>query len=370
MNRNHLKSILVFIVLVAIVSSCEKKVSPWQDPHPPGTPAPELTQIEPDTAYGGEAVTITGSGFSEDQGKNFIVFGKTVLFPETATESTLEFHLPVTGGEDYTTVPVKVTIAPGSEYWSNELEFTYKPVLEVLVTDAPFPLLGVGVDDEGNIYYSVAHEKVMKLTPDTTTVFAEGEYFVGDIKIGPNNQLYAACCGKIVVYSLDGTKVDEIILPQPPKDFDWDENGNLYYLKQWASVYKYNEDGTSTEIENLGCPMELKVFGDYLYVTNGDNNEIVKYEITAEGVNRVEAIPTGGVKPRGIDFDIEGTMYYTGWDDSNIHYIKEDGTAGTMYSGKVPIHVRHINLQGKCLYVDDCGGNITKFYIGKEASGY
>lgn len=212
--------------------------------------------------------------------------------------------------------------------------------------------------------------EIIKVAPDgTRSVFASGELYVGDIKMGPNNRLYAACCGYIAVYELDGTKVEDILLPTPPKDCDWDDDGNLYFYTMWGSVYQF--DGvTTTEIENLGSPMELKVFDNHLYVSNGHNYWIAKYEITPGGVNRVDSISTGDVKPFSLDIDVEGTIYYTGWGSDKIYYIKQDGTSGTMYSGSVLGNVRHINLQGIVLYTATCGGNIMKFYIGKEGAGY
>jgi len=370
MYNNKLKYVLPILILGIIIIACEKEVPSWTDPNPPGATAPTISRLEPDTAYGGQPATIYGSNFNTNPGKNFIVIGTEAIFAEAATESTLDFTLPVTGGTDYSTVKIKATIE-GSEYWSNEVNFTYKPVLEIVVTDddEAGTGLGIGVDDDGNIYYSLAHAEIIKLTPDgTRSVFASGEWYVGDIKIGPNNRLYAACCGYIAVYELDGTKVEDIALPTPPKDFDWDDNGNLYFYTMWGSVYQFDGVNT-TEIEYLGSPMEIKVFDNHLYVSDGHNYRILKYEITPGGVNRVDSIITD-VKPFGLDFDIDGTIYYTAWGDNKIFYIKQGGTSGTMYSGNVPGNVRHINLQGIVMYTHACSGDIRKFYIGVEGAGY
>jgi sugar lactone lactonase YvrE len=370
MYNNKLKYLLPILILGIIIIACEKEVPSWTDPNPPGVTAPQITAIEPDTAYGGEVANIYGSNFNSDPNKNFIVIGKESFLAESSTDTSLSFHLPVIGGVNYLTLPVKVT-AEGSENWSNEIEFTYNPVLEVIVTDdeEAGTALGIGVDDDDNIYYSLAHAEIIKLEPNgTRSVFASGDYYVGDIKIGPNNRLYAACCGYIAVFELDGTKVEDIALPTPPKDFDWDDNGNLYFYTMWGSVYQFDGVNT-TEIEALGSPMELKVFDNHLYISDGHNYRILKYEITPGGVNRVDSIITD-VKPFGLDFDVDGTIYYTAWGDNKIFYIKQDGTNGTMYSGSIPDNTRHINLQGKLLYTNACSGDIRKFYIGVEGSGY
>ncbi|MCB0296854.1 MAG: IPT/TIG domain-containing protein, partial [Calditrichaeota bacterium] len=95
------------------------------DPNPTGGPASSITVLSPTEGFLKDVVVIQGSGFNTTPGYNLVRFGNKVGTVTAATATELTVQTPNLAD---VTVMVQVAVK-GSEVWSNELPFTFKPTL-------------------------------------------------------------------------------------------------------------------------------------------------------------------------------------------------------------------------------------------------
>lgn len=367
-------SVILGVPLLAwlIFSACEAPNQPTftaaNDPNPTGLPAAQLTAIDPAEGYLKDIVTITGSGFNTKPEFNLVAFGTKTGTIISATPTELKVQAPNIADE---TVPVKVAIK-GSEFWSNALEFTFKPTLAVIDEEIVWPN-GVDVDEAGNVYVGSAADSVIyKISPDgVKSEFVTNIPVSGAIRFGAQNYLYVCLHheNKIVRISADGSTVEDVVEVPAPVYFDWDANGNMYICANDSGIVRFDKSGALTAVADLNTPKGCRVFGDHLYVTNIWDGQIVRFEITADGLTNEEIIYEG-TAPVGIEFDVEGTMYYTEAWDVSLYTRKQDGTEEVLYEGQLLTPMRYITFNKKTMYIVYPGwgdvGTVMKAYIGVE----
>ena len=367
-------SVILGVPLLAwlIFTACEAPNQPTftaeTDPNPTGLSAAAISAIDPAEGYLKDIVTITGSGFNTAPELNLVAFGTRTGTIISATQTELKVQAPNIADE---TVPVKVAIK-GSESWSNEMDFTFKATLTVLDEEIAWPN-GVDVDDEGNVYVGSATDAIIyKISTDgTKSEFAANVPVSGAIRFGPQNYLYVCLKNdsKIVRISPDGANVEDVVEAPGPVYFDWDANGNMYICANDSGIVRFDKSGALTAVADLNTPKSCRVFGNHLYVTNIWDGQIVRFEITADGLTNEEIIYEG-TAPVGIEFDIEGTMYYTEAWDVSLYTRKQDGTEEVLYDGELLTPMRYITFNKKTMYIVYPGwgdvGTVMKAYIGVE----
>ncbi|MCK4558337.1 MAG: IPT/TIG domain-containing protein [Calditrichia bacterium] len=366
-------------LLIVSITSCEKSVTEVPDPYPPTAATPELTSLTPDTAYGGAPITIFGQNFNPNPAKNNVVFDQSSFIPDSATETILVLDVPKLAYMEYTTTKVKVSVVGGLN-WSNELDFTYPPVLEVINDNTSWPK-GAALDDDGNIYFGSAGDGAIYRVPAPG---AEKELFAsvavnGAIEFGPDNYLYVCTGDRIVRISPDGNTIEDVVSVPSPIDFDWDANDNMYIVSNWYGVYRYDTQGdTSTVAVIPASPKSCRVFGNYLYVGDvwGNNkvdppipNRLLRYDITASGLEN-EAVLLEGVSPLGLDIDAEGTIYYSSGNGGDVIYtLAQDGTEGSIFEGQL-MWIRFMTFHGQKIYMVYPGwggtGKVMSAYLGVD----
>ncbi len=341
------------------------------DPNPTGKAAAVVDEVSPQEAFFNETITIKGSGFATRPEFNFVAFGTKVAPVLEATANELKVKAPLFNGDS---VQVRVGVR-GSELWSNSVDFVFKALApEIIDEEIPWPN-GVDVDADGNVYVGSAAEGIIyKITPEgEKSEFAEVPVN-GSIRFGPQQYLYVCVKGesKIVRVSPDGATVEDVVeLDAEPVYFDWDADRNLYIVGNDVGIFRLDPSGGLTLQDSVGSPKSCRVFGNHLYVTNIWDGQILRYEITPDGLTGKEVFLEGD-SPISLELDAEGTLYYALAWESTLYLKKTDGSDEVMYEGELEAQMRYWAFHGKYLYLVFTGadaesaGRVFKVYVGAE----
>ena len=363
---------LLFMIGLMLVA-CKGPLQPTYDegnpdPNPTGGQAAAITSVNPNEGYLREDVTIQGSGFNPLPDLNFVAFGTKTGTVVTASATQLVVTTPAIAGQ---TVKVKVAIK-GSEFWSNQVDFTFKEAVNWVADDINWPM-GVEADDAGNVYVGSAGDEVIyKIAPDGTQSEFAAVPPSGAIGWGPDGYLYVAQSweGKIVRISPDGSTIEDYVESGAAVDFDWASNGNMYILRNWGEGIDMYDGTTVTHVmdydgENKSC----RIFGDYFYMCVIWNGTIVRFPITSDGLGDEEVVYEGD-SPVGLEFDAEGTMYFTEAWETTLYTIKADGTEEALFVDELLTPMRYLTFHNKILYIVYPGwgdvGEVVSAYIGVD----
>jgi len=366
--------ILGFIFILSFIFVvCEAPDQPTYgpdnpDPNPTGVPPATITTINPTEGYLQEEVTITGNGFYTTPEYNFVAFGTKNGTIVSATETELKVITPNIAGE---TVNVKVAVK-GSEFWSNAVEFTFKEAVNVIADDINWPM-GVEADDEGNVYVGSATDSVIyKIDPDgNRMVFAEVAPH-GAMGWGPDNYLYVADTegGKVVRISPDGSTVEDYAEVGAAVDFDWAENGNMYIIQNWGEGVSMFDGSNVTHVLDYDGEMKsCRIYGGYLYISIIWNGIISRFPITADGLGDEEIVYEGD-SPVGVEFDVNGKLYYTEAWETTLFTIDQEGNEESLFEEELMTPMRYLTFHNKLMYIVYPGwgevGEVMSVYIGVE----
>jgi hypothetical protein len=360
--------LLAWLILTACEAPNQPTFTAENDPNPTGLSAATISAVNPDEAYLKDIITISGSGFNTTQELNLVAFGSKTAKIVTATATELKVQAPNISGE---TVPVKVAIK-GSEFWSNEIDFMFKLAVETLSEEINWAM-GVEADDDGNVYVgSAADEMIYKISPDGSQSEFASLPMKGAMGWGPDNHLYVCEMdeGKIVRISPDGSTIEDYAEAEGAVDFDWASNGNMYIVQNWEGGISMFDGSAVTHVsEYEGELKSCRVFGEYLYVTAIWDGVILKFPITVDGLGDAEVVFEGD-SPVGLEFDSEGTMYYTLAWETSLYTMKDDGSEEVLYEGELMTPMRYITFHNKFMYIVFPGweevGAVMKAYIGVE----
>ena len=374
MKKIHCRLLLApFLIAWLAGLACEGPEQPvygpnHPDPNPTGLTAAQVESISPETGYLKDVVTIHGSGFNEKPEFNLVLFGDKKAEVVSVTPTELKVRAPNKSDE---TVKVRVAIK-GSEFWSNEAEFTFLPTTAVLDEEINWPN-GVAVDDEGNVYVGSANEGIIyRITPDgTKSPFAEVAVN-GSIHFGPNKYLYVCTKGenKIVRISPDGGTVEDVIEVDAPNDFTWDASHNMYIVSEGIGIYKV-VDNEPVLMAEFGSGKNVRVFGDRIYANDIWEGKILSFAITAEGLGEGEVF-LETESPSTLEFDTEGTLYYAQAWETSLYTLTRDGGEEVLYEGELMTPMRYSAFKGKYIYLVYPGwadiGAVMRVYIGVEGA--
>ncbi len=338
------------------------------DPNPTGVDVPKVDSLSPGEGYLKDIVKIYGSGFNTTPEYNFVAFGQNIgkILSATATELTVQ--APNVSND---TVGVKVSVK-GSEYWSEPNPFIFKNTLQTIDEEIVWPN-GVAVDDNGNVYVGSADAGVIyKITPDGVKSEFASVPVSGAIRFGPGHYLYVCEQGddQIEKISPDGSSIELAASVPSPIAMDWDQNGNMYVVQNENGINRVDPSGTVTYMADASTAKCCRVYGNYLYVTRIWDGVISRFEITSGGLGAEEELMTDMDSPLGIEFDNEGTMYYTLAWETSIYTMKEDGTEEVLYDGELQTPMHYLNFTGKIMYIVYPGwgdvGMTLSAYIGVD----
>lgn len=372
-NKKVMWVVGLLCMIGLILVACKGPLQPTYDegnpdPNPTGGQAAAITSVNPNEGYLREDVTIQGSGFNLLPDLNFVAFGTKTGTVVTASATQLVVTTPAIAGQ---TVKVKVAIK-GSEFWSNQVDFTFKEAVNWVADDINWPM-GVEADDAGNVYVGSAGDEVIyKIAPDGTQSEFAAVPPSGAIGWGPDGYLYVAQSweGKIVRISPDGSTIEDYVESGAAVDFDWASNGNMYILRNWGEGIDMYDGTTVTHVmdydgENKSC----RIFGDYFYMCVIWNGTIVRFPITSDGLGDEEVVYEGD-SPVGLEFDAEGTMYFTEAWETTLYTIKADGTEEALFVDELLTPMRYLTFHNKILYIVYPGwgdvGEVVSAYIGVD----
>ena len=347
------------------------------DPNPTGGPASSITVLSPTEGFLKDVVVIQGSGFNTTPGYNLVRFGNKVGTVTAATATELTVQTPNLAD---VTVMVQVAVK-GSEVWSNELPFTFKPTLTVVDSSTEWPN-GVDVDDDGNVYFgATVGEQIIKVTPDgVRSVFADVPVR-GAVRFGPGGYLYV--CekweGKVVRISPDGATIEDVADVSDPTSLDWDADGNLYIVSGDAGINIMDSGGNLSYVDLDGASVKnCRVFDGYLYISKIWDAQISRFPINGGSLGEEEVyLDTNddGYSPSSFEFDENGTMYWSHAWDTNLYTLTPDGSTGeVLYEGEMGdpagSPLRYMTFHNKSIYAVYPGwgeggiGQVQSAYIG------
>jgi hypothetical protein len=342
------------------------------DPNPTGSPAATITALDPPEGFLKDVVKISGSGFNTEPAFNFVQFGDKTGTVLAASGTELSVQTPNLSDE---TVMVRVAVK-GSEFWSNQLSFTFKPTLATIDDAISWPK-GVAVDDSDNVYVGSGNDGIIyKITPAGEKSEFAHLAVDGSIHFGPNNFLYV--CNqderKIVRVSRDGSLVEDYVVTDTLNviDFDWDAAGDMYIVANDSGIVKYDAAGTLSAAADLATPKSCRVYENHLYVTDiWDTGSVWRFDITGAGLENGEIIYTNtDVPPLGVEVDIEGTVYISEAWDAHLLAIHTDGSTERLYEGAMSAQMRYLTFHKKTIYAVFPGssdiGLVLSAYIGVE----
>jgi hypothetical protein len=372
-NKKVMWVVGLLCMIGLLVVSCKGPLQPTYDegnpdPNPTGGQAAAITSVNPTEGYLREDVTIQGSGFNPSPEFNFVAFGTKTGTVVTASATQLVVTTPAIAGQ---TVKVKVAIK-GSEFWSNQVDFTFKEAVNWVADDINWPM-GVEADDAGNVYVGSAGDEVIyKIAPDGTQSEFAAVAPSGAMGWGPDGYLYVAQSweGKIVRISPDGSTIEDYVESGAAVDFDWASSGNMYILRNWGEGIDMYDGTTVTHVmdydgENKSC----RIFDDYFYMCVIWNGTIVRFPITSDGLGDEEVVYEGD-SPVGLEFDAEGTMYFTEAWETTLYTIKADGTEEALFVDELLTPMRYLTFHNKILYIVYPGwgdvGEVVSAYIGVD----
>lgn len=349
MKLRYLLLALMIPVLVIFFIGCEDTDDADDDPVPP-----TVTSLSPTSAYTGEPVTITGSNFNPTLNMNLVeLAGKTASVtesatPTSATETTLTFSVPsMSSTGEIIDAYVSVRNLE-SDLASDSLDLEVKPVFNVdSVAGLPKTKGGIAYDSEDKLYLRGQDPGDIYIVGPNgneryfgNTVWGEGEMIVG-----PDDYLYAAVVwGTFGVMRLplatggDGvTYIPDTVIDNP-FCLDFDEDQNLYVGTADGGFWRYNSDGTGTQLlSNRGWGSPTRLNGDYVYwYTRSDSgsNGLYRAMLPAATSNDTIAdadietiLKTEDFSPSGLAVDGMGNVYLAvGWGNTMLTRITPNGT--------------------------------------------
>jgi sugar lactone lactonase YvrE len=346
---------LTALMLALFMIACEGPDQPTytaeNDPNPTGLSPATITSLSTDSALFRQKVLINGSGFNTDPAYNFVAFGSKTAKILNVTSSQIEVQAP-----SYSDAIVDVKVAvKGSEFWSNAAPLYFKDaaaLVHVVDEEISWPN-GVAVDDDDNVYIGSANDGVIyKIDPAGTKTEFSPAAISGAMEFGPNGYLYV--CeqgeGKIVRISPDGSTTEDVVEVESPIDFDWDANGNMYIVANWTGIFKMDTGGNLAQVAEVGNGKCIRIFESNLYITDIWNGTILKYDITDTGLENEEIVYEGD-SPLGLEFDSDGTMYFTEAWETSIYLIEQDGTSDVIFEELLTTPMHYLTFYHDRMYI-------------------
>jgi len=400
-SKNILKTLSVFAIFVLTATGCETKPDPSiYDPNFKGSADPVVTSVSPATEglAGVTVVTITGSNFSSKTSENFVSFNTfqgTVL---EASPTSLKVRLPNVV-LDSTVVRVGVLSALNWGYYSQK--FNIKAAAEEYGNfkngmDIPF---SVAADATGNVYVSLTSSNVgagiIKIAPDgTKTQFAKkgSETTWSAIKMGPNNELYAARSQKAIFKIVqDGTGGTSLGFSGIGTIFDFDFDKNLNIWAGGNNDYIYSAVIASKTVKSFPFKANVRsvrVYNDggkdyvYLAAKVDTVEKIVRMEIQSDAADKLGPVEDvfnfsqyfPGNSVLAITFSQDGDMYIGTDHKDAIIIVHKDKTYESLYKGVLYSKAQNFAWTGNSLFYSryrvDTSQTIVKVNVGKPGAVY
>lgn len=285
---------LINVSLLYFYSCSQDEPSLVYDPNRGGNPAPVISSIEPDSAYGArDTIIITGQNFSTSLNTNN---GNHVYFDNipgqiiSASQNQL-LVIPPYMGNDASVIKIDVPGAYAIGSFSPYKVKLLNPKIRGLANSDV--VLTFTIDQSGNIYAVLDQQEgtsrpIVKVTPDgIKSDFGTFPYsLASDMKVGPDGSLYIQRYNNTKLYkylSGGGNIQDSITIPRQVKYFDIDDNLNIYLGGTFnnGELYAADFSGNSKVVGNYRNVKitAVRVFDGYVYVADTVTGTIWRNQI-------------------------------------------------------------------------------------------
>ena len=354
-----MKKILISFIVILSFSfiwfmACENDVpSSIYDPDDLGEATPAISSITPadSTTTGIGNIVISGSNFSPVAEENLVFFNKTRAKVVSSTENEIIVESPIVVGDS---VAVKVSVRDSYHFSNDYLYSLFEAVYEFGGFDDYTDPYALAVDNDENLYVSIAGKKIEKVSPDGTRETYANVLVdkCSGMVMGPNGDIYYANILQYIFLLPAGGGQDGIFVRTPGgvQDLDFDANGNIFCGGNGKEIYWVNvAEKTSTTVKEYPSIniKSIRVFNGYVYVVGdyvGTEQDQVKFAVyrnqilDAEGtLGETEMVfafsnefPTAILY--SVNFDIDGIMYLgTSMPDKAILKVQQDGSYSVLY---------------------------------------
>lgn len=382
-SNKTIKSLVTAIAVSLIgITSCDLPNHPTYgdenpDPFPTGSPAAQISSITPDRGFAGDEIVIEGTGFRENPEEIMVNIGTQTAQILELTSTRIRVRVPVNANGNQ-----KVRVATwGSEHWSNEASFRYLDDFVEFRYNIVQPT-GIAIDADGNMYIASSADKVVYKVDgmdSTRTTFASLD-ITGPIKFGSDGYLYAVTGAGVGRVSPDGA-VSNFATHAGVLDFDFDSNGNLYMLSN-TRIHRFNGTQVS-EVATVTRGQKLRVFQNYVYVTELTRSRVSKYVITPTGLGANEPHFIQNTPLAALDIDENGSVYASAYvrdyimmartdraNDSDFIEFPNETDRGNPFR-KIDVRIGTVYIHGSVMYLTQDAGNgqvgrMYRLYIGEK----
>ncbi len=343
--------LVIIIFLTAIIYGCNQE------------PAPSLYQVEPkgstpvisgllpanEALAGVTDVTINGSNFSPVKEENFVYFGTKQATVLSASSTSLIVKAPQIIQNN---LNVKIAVK-GVEDFSNISKYNLLEAVGVYFAfakgvDDP---MTVAVDKNENVFVYLKDKGVKKISSTgAITDFAPkgGESFFFDMKVGPNNIIYATRNLRLISQVEEG-KPSATFVTFPTGisivALDFDASKNIWASGSGGNLYSVTPAKVITAFPIDYTVSGVRVFNGYLYVAGKNSMEeaVYRYKINSNTSlgNKEKYFDIGAkyglgkVVVSGVEFAEDGGMILGTDLVDPLIVVSSSGTASSLYPGLI-----------------------------------
>ncbi len=385
----------LIVTLSILLIGCEyNKPSPVYNDNTTFATDPVIQSVDPpDSAIAGvDLVTIHGQNFSDSLAGNAVYFNGVPATVMSSSTTQLVVSIPpdpkVAGDASKILVDVDGSLQFG------KFTYTVRLAVKPVVTDfSPGDgLLGFTMNPQLDYLASTSNVVIKQFDQSggltntypwlSATVFTPAK----NIVYGPDGRIYTG--GKYGrpynIYAIDASPDTTIVttlntVSSQPKDFDFDQNGNLWVASQnsigeirgpSSSTPTYTELVSYTDMELIA----LRYFEDRLYLlskTNAGQYSVWEADTTAGNATEIANLNSAfgdTVEAFDIDMDNQGGIFVsTDFTNSLFYITPTDHTVETFYPGLVPTPLNALNWKEKTYllagYIDPKTGDPAIYQI-------
>jgi hypothetical protein len=290
-KQKQIFSLAIIITLSVIIYSCNQDAAPSLYVVEPKGSTPVISGVIPanEALAGVTEVTINGSNFSSVKEENFVFFGTVQAAVLQASSTQLVVKAPALIKNS---LDLKISVQ-GVENFSNIIKYNLLEAVGVyyaFVKGIEDPMT-VAVDNSENVYVYLKDRGIRKISAaGVLTNFSPrgSESFYIDMKVGPNNELFATRPATRAIFrNIEGAPSATFqVFPTGMNiaSLDFDKNKNIWAAGSGNRLFSVTYPGKDTTGFAIDYTISsVRVYNDYLYLAGKNSSEeaIYRYKINS-----------------------------------------------------------------------------------------